>query len=121
MGAEAVKPKRCNPLVAGSIPAGGANNPTGELSTHIGEILSFGFWMEKEGYRPATVRSAVEALKSVTSSYLMQPNVLRGIVIAMVAAVVAFLIIQRRILDHTIGRLRQIIRQRSRRQENSET
>jgi capsular polysaccharide biosynthesis protein len=77
--------------------------------------------MEKEGYRPATVRSAVEALKSVTSSYLMQPNVLRGIVIAMVAAVVAFLIIQRRILDHTIGRLRQIIRQRSRRQENSET
>jgi integrase len=52
-------------LVAGSSPAGGANASTGELSTQIGEILSFGFWMEKEGYRPATVRSAIEALKSV--------------------------------------------------------
>jgi hypothetical protein len=52
-------------LVAGSIPAGGANNSAYELSTQIGEILSFGLWMQKEGYRSATVRSAIEALKSV--------------------------------------------------------
>jgi len=32
----------------------------------IGEILSFGLWMQREGYRPATVRSAMEALKSVS-------------------------------------------------------
>jgi len=66
VGAEAVKLlEHSDPLVAGSNPAGGANNYAYELSTQIGEILSFGFWMEKEGYRPATVRSAIEALKSV--------------------------------------------------------
>jgi hypothetical protein len=52
-------------LVAGSIPAGGATTSAYELSTQIGEILSFGFLMEREGYRPAIVRSAIEALKSV--------------------------------------------------------
>jgi integrase len=32
----------------------------------IGEILRFGLWMEKEGYRTATTRCAVEALRSLS-------------------------------------------------------
>jgi integrase len=32
---------------------------------HLGEILSFGIWMEKEGYKLHTVRGAVNTLKSV--------------------------------------------------------
>jgi integrase len=32
----------------------------------VGEILSFGLWEEKQGYRPATTRCAVEALKSLS-------------------------------------------------------
>ena len=58
LGAEAV-----NPLVAGSIPAGGANTSTGEPFASVGEILTFALWMQKQGYQPTTVSSAAGAKK----------------------------------------------------------
>lgn len=54
-----------------------------------------------------------------TSSFPMQPNILGGIVVALVAVVVAFVIMQKRILGHAIARLRQLIQGKSRRQKNS--
>ncbi len=51
-------------------------NPPSELRTHdkqnslnnspsISEILSFGLWMQKSGYRPSTIRGAVGSLKAI--------------------------------------------------------
>ena len=51
------------------------NSPS-ELRTHdkqnalnnspsISEITSFGLWMQKSGYRPSTIRSAVGSLKAI--------------------------------------------------------
>jgi integrase len=48
-------------LVAGSNPAGGATT----LPAAFGEILSFGLWERKQGYREWTVRASVQALKSI--------------------------------------------------------
>ena len=32
---------------------------------HLSDILSFGLWMRKEGFREATCRSAIQVLKTV--------------------------------------------------------
>jgi integrase len=48
-------------LVAGSNPAGGATI----LPAAFGEILSFGLWERKQGYREWTVRASVQALKAL--------------------------------------------------------
>ena len=49
------------------------------LTPLIGEILSFGLWMEKEGYRPSTTRFAVEALRSVSRRVdLLDSNAVKG-------------------------------------------
>jgi integrase len=35
------------------------------LQPSLGELLSFGLWMRKEGYRESTIQSSVQALKSI--------------------------------------------------------
>ena len=56
--------KAVGPLgLVGSNPTPGARTITPEVQ---GEILNFAFWMQKQGYRPSTIRSCVRTLKAVS-------------------------------------------------------
>ena len=46
----------------GSNPTPGAPNVTREV---LGGILSLAFWIQKQGYRPSTIRSCINTLKAV--------------------------------------------------------
>jgi len=46
---------------------------------HIGDILSFALWMEKQGYRAPTVRGTVSSLKSIDRrTNLLDPQAVLG-------------------------------------------
>jgi integrase len=48
--------------------------PTSSLS----EILAFGFWMRKQGYRPSTIRSTIDTLKAVAKkANLLDPEAVK--------------------------------------------
>jgi hypothetical protein len=48
--------------------------PTSNLS----EILAFGFWMRKQGYRPSTIRSTIDTLKAVArKTNLLDPEAVK--------------------------------------------
>jgi integrase len=62
-------------LVAGSNPAGGATS----LPAAFGEILSFGLWERKQGYKEWTVRASVQALKALARRVnLFEPELVKG-------------------------------------------
>ena len=65
VGSGEVKRSFAEPSQVRALPAALPHQPA-TFTRAVGEILSFGLWMEKEGYRPATTRCAVEALKSVS-------------------------------------------------------
>ena len=63
-----VRRRLAKPMVFG--PRGFKSHPRRFLtnplpSQALGDILSFGLWMNKQGYRHSTVHSCVQALKSV--------------------------------------------------------
>lgn len=64
-GAEAVKRADTRWSQVRALPAAPTPLPA-TYTRSIGEILRFGLWMEKEGYRTATTRCAVEALRSLS-------------------------------------------------------
>jgi integrase len=51
--------------LVGSNPTPGAKWLTPDGLSTLGEIVTFGLWMEKEGYRKSTTQFCVQALKSV--------------------------------------------------------
>jgi integrase len=58
-------------LVAGSNPAGGANT----YVCGVGDVLNYGLWMRKQGYRHSTIKYCIQALKSIArKTKLLQPE-----------------------------------------------
>ena len=51
-------------LVRESHPAQFSPNPV-TYSQAIGEIMSFGLWMRREGYRESTIQPCIRALKAI--------------------------------------------------------
>ena len=60
--------KAVGPLgLVGSNPTPGARTIThGVLSEILSDVLTYAFWMRKQGYRPSTIRSCVATLKAVS-------------------------------------------------------
>jgi len=59
----------------GSNPTPGARTITHGV---LGEILSLAFWMQKQGYRPSTIRSCVRTLKAVAKrTNLLEPEAVK--------------------------------------------
>jgi hypothetical protein len=45
----------------------------------LSEVLSFGFWMQKTGYRPSTVKTCIRSLKAVARrTRLLDPESVKG-------------------------------------------
>jgi hypothetical protein len=65
----------------------GGENPTpgARTITHgvLGEILSLAFWMQKQGYRPSTIRSCVNTLKTIAKKAgLLEPESVKSCLVS---------------------------------------
>jgi integrase len=59
-------------------PARSANAETCDQRTVLGDILTFGFWARKQGYREWTVRASVAQLKAVSKrTNILEPEVFK--------------------------------------------
>jgi integrase len=48
------------------------------LSSNLSEILAYGFWMRREGYRPSTIQAAISALKAIArKANLLNPEAVK--------------------------------------------
>jgi len=43
----------------------GVKLPPPALPSNLSEILAYGFWMRREGYRSSTIQAAISALKAL--------------------------------------------------------
>ena len=47
-------------------------------ASSLSEILSYGFWMRKQGYRPSTIQAAISTLKSIAKkAFLLNPDAVK--------------------------------------------
>jgi len=65
-------------------PWGVSSKPTGVKipppapNSNLSEILAFGFWMCKQGYRPSTIRGTIDTLKAVAKkANLLNPEAVK--------------------------------------------
>jgi hypothetical protein len=47
-------------------------------ASDLSEILAYGFWMRREGYRPSIIQAAISALKSIAQkANLLNPEAIK--------------------------------------------
>jgi len=52
--------------------------PPPALPSNLSEILSYGFWMRKQGYRPSTIQAAISTLKALAkNAHLLDPEAVK--------------------------------------------
>jgi len=49
----------------------GVKVPPPALPSNLSEILAYGFWMRKQGYRPSTIQAAISTLKAIAKKALL--------------------------------------------------
>ena len=56
----------------------GVKVPPPAPASNLSEILAYGFWMRREGYRPSTIQAAISALKAIAKhANLLHPDAVK--------------------------------------------